>query len=89
MRKLKKTGPTREKPAPMLFQVDRATIERQTEAMGGLDGVMHAVVMSLSSMNGGRPPPEIQNWRAKIRDGAPVRVVMFVGDEAPIEARIS
>lgn len=70
------------------FQTTHETINQSLQQAGGLDGVIHGVVVALASMSGGKPPQQMVRFRERIRAGARVSITIRVENEAPIRAII-
>lgn len=62
------------------------THDRANDALreaGGLDAVMHSLLVGLAALNGGRPPKEAQAMRDAIRRGERVYCTITIGHDTP------
>jgi hypothetical protein len=84
-RPLKKKGPSKPvPPEPLRRTVTHGYLDSQLASVGGLDGIMHAVVVMLS----GKPPGEVEAMRAAVRSRKKIEVRVRIGDEPAIVCEV-
>jgi hypothetical protein len=88
MGKNEKGKPTRLEDEAITFCITHSRINQQLQQAGGLDGVLHTVVVALAGVSGGEPPPQMIRFRERVRSGARVSITIRVDSEPPIRAII-
>lgn len=86
MRKLKVTkAPKPAPPEPLRHTLSHAALDAQLKDFGGLQGVLHGVVVMLS----GKPPNEIKDMLEGIQAREAITVSMRIGQRAPMVCTIA
>lgn len=71
------------RPPPLDYIITHKQANDALEAAGGLDAVLHSMVVGLAAFNGGHPPKSMQDIRAAVARGERVYLTLTIGFDAP------
>lgn len=72
------------RPPPIDYVTSHDVCNKALESSGGLDAVMHSLLVALAALNGGKPPKEAQQMREAIQRGERVYCTLAIGYSTPV-----
>jgi hypothetical protein len=71
------------RPPPLDYTVTHTQANDALEQAGGLDAVLHSMMVGLAAFNGGHPPAAMAGIREAVARGERVYITVTIGHTAP------